>query len=192
MKPVEAKSLFEFIVRPIGSKRYSNTKSISGMDFVVSTSEEDHKFVNREGEVLSTPLDYDGNIRVGDILLVHHNAFKFYNDMQGRRQSGKSFFKDDLFFIDGDQFYMYKQDGEWYPHDRYCFVSPIHPQDSYIFKPFTEEPLMGIMEYPNEYLSAQGVKKGDTIIFKPESEYEFEVDGKKMYRMFDHQITAVV
>ena len=77
MKPVEAKSLFEFIVRPIGSKRYSNTKSIAGMDFVVSTSEEDHKFVNREGEVLSTPLDYDGNIRVGDILLVHHNAFKF-------------------------------------------------------------------------------------------------------------------
>ena len=87
---------------------------------------------------------------------------------------------------------MYKQDGEWYPHDRYCFVSPIPPQDSYIFKPFTEEPLMGVMEYPNEYLSAQGVKKGDTIIFEPESEYEFEVDGKKMYRMFDHQIAAVV
>lgn len=192
MKPVEAKSLFEFIVRPIGGKRYNNTKTIAGMDFVVSTSEEDHKFANREGKVLSTPLGYDGDIKVGDILLVHHNAFKFYNDMKGRRQSGKSFFKDDLFFIDADQFYMYKQDGRWYPHDRYCFVSPIPTQDSYIFKPFTEEPLMGVMEYPNKYLSAQGVKKGDTIIFKPESEYEFEVDGKKMYRMFDHQITAVV
>jgi len=192
VKPVEAKSLFEFIVRPIGGKRYNNTKTIAGMDFVVSTSEEDHKFANREGKVLSTPLGYDGDIKVGDILLVHHNAFKFYNDMKGRRQSGKSFFKDDLFFIDADQFYMYKQDGRWYPHDRYCFVSPIPTQDSYIFKPFTEEPLMGVMEYPNEYLSAQGVKKGDTIIFKPESEYEFEVDGKKMYRMFDHQITAVV
>lgn len=192
MKPVEAKSLFEFIVRPIGGKRYNNTKSIAGMDFVVSTSEEDHKFANREGKVLSTPLGYDGDIKVGDILLVHHNAFKFYNDMKGRRQSGKSFFKDDLFFIDEDQFYMYKHDGEWYPHDRYCFVSPIPPQDSHIFKPFTEEPLMGTMEYPNKYLSTQGVKKGDIIIFKPESEYEFEVDGKKMYRMFDHQITAVV
>jgi hypothetical protein len=48
------------------------------------------------------------------------------------------------------------------------------------------------MEYPNKYLSAQGVKKGDTVIFKPESEYEFDVDGVIMYRMFDHQIVGVV
>lgn len=192
MKPVEAKSLFEFIVKPVGGNRYNNTKNIGGMDFIVSTSEEDFRFANREAEVLQIPMNYDGDVRIGDILLVHHNAFKFYNDMQGRRQSGKSFFKDDLFFIDNDQFYMYKQDGEWKPHDRYCFVSPIPAQDSYIFKPFTEEPLMGTMEYPNKYLAAQGVKRGDTIVFKPESEYEFQVDGKKMYRMFDHQIAVVV
>ena len=99
-KPVEAKSLYEFIVRPVGGKRYNNTKSIGGIDFIVSTSEEDHKYANREAEVLQVPLGYEGDIKVGDILLVHHNAFKFYNDMKGRRQSGKSFFKDDLFFID--------------------------------------------------------------------------------------------
>ena len=191
-KPVEVKSLYEFIVRPVGGKRYNNTKSIGGIDFIVSTSEEDHKYANREAEVLQVPLNYEGDIKVGDILLVHHNAFKFYNDIKGRRQSGKSFFKDDLFFIDNDQFFMYKQDGEWKSHDRYCFVSPIPPQDSYIFKPFTREPLVGVMEYPNKYLSAQGVKRGDTVIFKPESEYEFDVDGVIMYRMFDHQIVGVV
>lgn len=119
-------------------------------------------------------------------------AFKFYNDMQGRRQSGKSFFKDDLFFIDEDQFFMYRQDDAWKPHGRYCFVSPVPTVESYIFKPFTEEPLMGTMEYPNEYLSTQGIKRGNTVIFKPESEYEFQVDGVKMYRMFDHQIVAVI
>jgi hypothetical protein len=71
-------------------------------------------------------------------------------------------------------------------------VSPIPPQDSYIFKPFTREPLVGVMEYPNKYLSTQGIKKGDRVIFKPESEYEFDVDGVLMYRMFDHQIVGVV
>ena len=35
----------------------------------------------------------------------------------------------------------------------------------------------------------KGIKKGDRVIFKPDSEYEFEVDGEKLYRMYDHQIT---
>ena len=52
-----------------------------------------------------------------------------------------------------------------------------------------EEPLKGIMIYPNEKLLSQGVSKGDTVYFKPNSEYEFYIDGVKMYRMFDHQIT---
>jgi len=37
-----------------------------------------------------------------------------------------------------------------------------------------------------------GVKSGDKICFKPDSEYEFMVDGEKLYRMFDHQITMVL
>jgi len=178
-----------FIVRPVDGKRYSNTKDIGGVEVIVSTSEEDHKFSNRYAEVVETPLSYKGPISAGDILLVHHNVFKFYNDMKGRRQSGKSFFKDDLFFIDEEQFYMYKRNGEWHTHDRYCFVKPVPAEESYIFKPFSEEPLIGIMKYPNEYLKSKGINKGDKVSFKPDSEYEFDVDGEKLYRMYDHQVT---
>jgi hypothetical protein len=120
---------------------------------------------------------------------VHHNAFKFYNDIKGRQKSGKSFFKDDLFFIETDQFFMYKQDGRWKPYDRYCFVKPIPTTESYIKKPFSDEPLMGEMKYPNDYLLSQGLKEGDLVCFAPDSEYEFTVDDEKLYRMFDHQIT---
>jgi hypothetical protein len=35
----------------------------------------------------------------GDTLLVHHNVFKFYNDIKGVERSGRSYFMDDLFFI---------------------------------------------------------------------------------------------
>lgn len=45
------------------------------------------------------------------------------------------------------------------------------------------------MVYPNEYLMSKGVNAGDEVCFAPDSEYEFTVDGEKMYRMFDHQIT---
>lgn len=183
------KSPFYFIVNPQDNKRYSNTKDISGVNFIVSTSEEDHKFSNRFATVIETPLGYNGPISIGDILLVHHNAFKFYNDIKGRQKSGKSFFRDDTFFIESEQFFMYKNINGWHSHDRYCFVKPITAKESYIKKPFSEEPLMGIMKYPNEYLLKQGVSSGDLVCFAPDSEYEFTVDEEKLFRIYDHQIT---
>ena len=183
------RSPFYFIVKPLNGRRYDNTRDMSGVDIVVSTSEEDHKFSNRHAEVIELPLGYNGPISAGDILLVHHNAFKFYNDMRGRQKSGKSFFKDDLFLIETEQFFLYKKGDKWNAYDRYCFVKPILATDCYIKKHFSEEPLMGIMKYPNSYLSNLGIKEGDSVCFCPDSEYEFEVDGEKLYRIYDHQIT---
>jgi co-chaperonin GroES (HSP10) len=48
------------------------------------------------------------------------------------------------------------------------------------------------MKYANGYLIEKGVKNGDRITFQPDSEYEFTVDGEKLYRMFDHQITMIL
>lgn len=185
-------SPFNFIAKPVEGKRYNNTKQIGGIDFIVNTSEEDHRFSNRYAEVIEVPYKYSGPIQKGDTLLVHHNVFKYYNDMKGRQKSGRSFFRDDVFLIDDEQFFMYKRDGNWHTYDRYCFVKPIPAIDSYIKKPFTNEPLIGEMRYPNAYLISQGVKAGDKVCFKPDSEYEFDVDGEKLYRMFDHQITMVL
>lgn len=183
------KSPFYFITKPLEGKRYNNTKDIAGIEFIVNTSEEEHKFSNREAVVVETPLWYTGPIEPGDTLLVHHNVFKFYNDMKGRRKSGRSFFREDVFLIDNEQFFMYKKEDTWYAYDKYCFVKPVDATESYIKKPFSEEPLMGIMKYPNKYLMSQGVNAGDAVIFSPDSEYEFNVDGEKLYRIYDHQIT---
>jgi hypothetical protein len=48
---------------------------------------------------------------------------------------------------------------------------------------------MGEMVYPNEYLTNQGIKCGDKVCYSPDSNYEFIVDGEKLYRIYDHQIT---
>lgn len=183
------RSPFNFIAKPVNGRRYDNTKEIGGIELITSTSEEDHRFSNRYAEVVELPLEYDGPISIGDILLVHHNVFKFYNDMRGKQKSGRSFFKDDLFFIEPDQFFMYKNSFTWNTYDKYCFVKPIAAIDSYVKKPFTDEPLMGEMKYPNAYLISKGIQEGDIVCFQPDSEYEFTVDGEKLYRMFDHQIT---
>jgi len=71
------KSPFYFIVKPLKGRRYDNTKKIAGLELVVSTSEEDHKFSNRYAEVVELPIGYTGEVKVGDTLLVHHNVLKF-------------------------------------------------------------------------------------------------------------------
>ena len=183
------KSPFNFIVQPALGRRYSNTKKIGGIDLIISSSEEDASASNREAIVKELPIGYSGPIKIGDTLLVHHNVFKFYNDIKGRRKSGKSFFRDDLFFVDADQFFLYKQDGSWHSHDRFCFVKPVPMEESLLSKPGSKEPLMGTMEYPNKYLLSQGVNKGTKISFTPDSEYTFDIDGEELYRIYDHQIT---
>ena len=186
------RSPFSFIVKPIGGSRYVNKKEIEGVDFIVSSSEENHKASNRMAEVLETPIGYEGSVRKGDILLVHHNVFKFYNDMYGKKKSGKSFFKDDLFFVDSDQFYMYKRGEQWFAYDKYCFIKPIKKISKSIDTNDKEEPLMGEMIYPNMYMKKKGVEKGNIVAYQPDCNYEFVVEGERMYRLYDHQITIVL
>ncbi len=181
-----------FIVRPLKGRRYNNNKETEGLEFITSTSEEAFTASNREAEVISVPLNYKGEIERGDILLVHHNVFKFYNDMKGRRQSGRSFFKDDLFFIEYEQFYMYKKNGKWNAHGRNCFIKPLPVKDSFLKKRGKYEPLMGTVKYINKELAVFGVEQGDEVSFEPESEYEFKVDGEVLYRMFTNNITFVM
>ena len=47
-------------------------------------------------------------------------------------------------------------------------------------------------KYSNESLTKLGVNKGDMVCFEPHSEYEFTVDGEKMYRMYTRNITMVI
>ena len=185
-------SPFSFIVRPVNCTRYDNVKKIAYLDFLISVSKEDHKTANRYAQVVSTPINYSGDVNIGDILLVHHNVFKYYNDMYGREKSGKSFFKDDLFFIDFDQFFLYYNKEEWKSHSKYCFIKPIPPKKSFLGKTGKEEPLMGVVKYNNQELKNLGVKVGDEVSFTPESEYEFYVEDEKLYRMFTDNITMIM
>src|SRR5210317_1041750 len=100
------KSPFYFIVEPFGGRRYDNVKKVGDIDFITSTSQEDHTVSNRYAKVIECPSGYNGPIKPGNILLVHHNVFKIYYDMQGKERSGFSFLKDNTFFLESNQFFM--------------------------------------------------------------------------------------
>lgn len=185
------RSPFQFIVRPRDAKRYDNTRKWGDVDFIVSVSQEDHKFSNRYAEVVSVPIHYNGPIKQGDTLIVHHNVFKFYYDMRGRQKSGRSYLHGDLFLLDEDQFFLYKSlDDVWRAHSKYCFIKPSPTKKGYLCVGYKEEPLYGEIKYINDELLSLGLKEGDEVIYEPESEYEFIVDGEKLYRMFTNNIAV--
>lgn len=186
------RSPYNFIVTPVKNKRYDNSTQIGEVDFITSVSQEDHTSANRLATVISTPIGYEGEIQKGDTLLVHHNVFKFYYDMYGRQKSGRSYLKDDHFLVENDQFFLYKNNNKWKAHGKYCFIKPLKLQDSFMYKGGNEEPLMGEVKYINNELIKLGVREGDKISFAPDSEYEFKVEGEKLYRMFTKNITMII
>tara|TARA_R110001583_G_scaffold130527_2_gene282257 strand:- start:653 stop:1234 length:582 start_codon:yes stop_codon:yes gene_type:complete len=183
-------SPFCFIVKPYNDRRYDNIKYYGDKRFFTSTSEEDFTVSTRLAVVINVPLNYNGPIKINDTLVVHHNVFKFYNDMYGRQKSGRSWLMDDLFLVDDNQFYMYKQNNKWYSHNNFCFIEPIPKGESFIDGVgVTEEPLWGKIKYGNKSLETLGLKEGDKVSFQPDSEYEFNIEGKKLYRMYTNNIT---
>lgn len=183
------RSPFNFIVQPYNGRRYDNIKRLGNIDLIISSSQEDHTVSNRYATVVSTPIVYEGEIEPGDTLIVHHNVFKYFYDMKGRQKSGKSFLKDDLFLVDDYQYYMYMHDGVWKSKDEFCFVKPIPKEDLYIHSPGVDQPLMGSIKYTNNKLLSYGIDEGDIVSFKPDSEYEFNIDGEKLYRVRTDWIT---
>lgn len=174
-----------FIVTPRGDVRYNSSRD--GM--IISTSKEDARNSNRVAIVQELPVGYNGNVKKGDELIVHHNVFKLYNDIKGREKSGRSFIKDNLFLVDDEQWFMYRSPGEnWKTHDRFCFVEPKPLNSFWMTVPGIEYHLVGQVAYSNDQLKELGINQGDFVGFTPESEYQFDIEGRTLYRMFTNNI----
>jgi hypothetical protein len=51
------------------------------------------------------------------------------------------------------------------------------------------QPLFGELKYINKKLISFGLSQGDIVSFKPDSEYEFNIDGELLYRVSSDWIT---
>ena len=100
-------SVYDFIVKPIGN-RYNNSKKINNKELLLNTSIEEFKFINKLAEIVSTPLAFKTKIKKGDQVIIHHNVFRRYYDIKGQEKNSSKYFKDDLYFCQIDQIYLYK------------------------------------------------------------------------------------
>ena len=170
-----------YIVQPING-RYNNKKNIEGNQLILNTSIEDHKFVNRNGRVLALPIaNKNEYLKIGDEVIVHHNVFRRYYDVRGNEKNSRSYFQEDKYFCYYDQIFLYKRNGKWYTPPGFCFVKPIHSLNSLTAN--KEEPLTGVLKHLGRDLKSFGLQDNDLIGFTPNSEYEFVIEGKRLYRI---------
>jgi len=175
------KSVYNFVVRPKG-ERYNNVKKLDGKELILNTEIFNHQYVNREAEVISTPIIGNTDIKPGDIVIVHHNVFRRWHNMQGVEKNSRAYFDENTYFISKDQIFLYKRKDKWTTPKGYCFVIPLKASDKFNTK--AEKPLQGIVKY-----SDGTVNVGDLVGFRPSSEYEFIVDGERLFRVLSNFIT---
>ena len=176
------KSVYNFVVTPIG-ERYNNTKIVEGGDLILNTEIFNHQFVNRIAKVISTPIIGDTDINSGDEVIIHHNVFRRWHNVKGIEKNSRSYFDESTYFITQDQIFLYKRNGEWNTPKGFCFVKPLKET----YDPFNiniERSLIGIVKY-----SDGTVEVNDLIGFRPKSEYEFIIDGERLYRVLSNFIT---
>ena len=167
------------------SNRYNNSIDVDGKELIINTevSERDYHFVNRIATVVGLPLTNWGNsLRIGDMVVVHHNVFRRWYDVRGEERNSGNYIDEDLYGIMQDQVFAYNNGNGWTPMPGYCFVEPITDKSN-TWDTSNELSLCGSMVVGPDEL------KGLTVGFTPDSEYEFNIDGKKLYRVYLNEIT---
>lgn len=180
----------KFIVTPKGGKNFINEKLIGDNIMTVNTSIEEAINVNRIGIIIALPLNYKGNIQIGDEIIVQHNIFRDWFDSKGITRKSVFHFIDDMFFLDEENIFLIQRNGKYISVDYYCFIEPIIEEVRWIGK--VEVKHQGIVKFGNKFLESQGVYEGDKIGFKTDSEYEFEIDNQKLYRMRNPNILVKI
>ena len=175
------KSVYDFVVTPKG-ERYNNKTKVDGGELILNTEIFNHQYINREAIVISTPIVGDTDIKPGDTVIIHHNVFRRWHNMQGIEKNSRSYFDEKTYLITDQQIYLYKRNKKWIAPKGYCFIKPLKARDQ--FNIDEERPLIGIVKYSDGI-----VEVNDLVGFRPSSEYEFIVDGERLYRVLSNFIT---
>ena len=175
------KSVYNFVVTPIG-ERYNNKKKVDGGELILNTEIFNHQYINREAIVISTPIVGDTDIEAGDTVIVHHNVFRRWHNVKGIEKNSRSYFNESTYMISSDQIFLYKRDDKWKVPKGYCFIKPLKAKNP--LNVDLERPLVGVVKY-----SDGTTKVGDLVGFRPSSEYEFIIDGERLYRVLSNFIT---
>ena len=167
----------DYIISPIGN-RYNNSVRVDDKELILNTEIFNHQYINRLAKVIATPLLFQSPVKVGDEIIVHHNIFRRWHDAKGRERNSRSYWKDDKYLISQDQIYLYNNKAM----PGFSFVKPLKSNNKFINN--EEQPLIGVVKYSDGNFNIN-----DLVGFTPNSEYEFIINGERLYRVMNKFIT---
>ena len=167
----------DFIVSPIG-ERYNNVKRVNDKELILNTEVFNHQYINRKAKVIATPLLFKSPVNVGDEVIVHHNIFRRWHDVKGREKNSRSYWKENKYIISEDQIYLYNNKAM----PGFSFIKPLKATNK--FNTQTEKPLIGVVKYSDGNFNINNL-----VGFTPNSEYEFIINGERLYRVMNKFIT---
>ena len=170
----------DYIVSPMGG-RYNNSVQVGKRELILNTEIFNHQYVNRLAKVIATPLLFSSPINVGDEVIVHHNIFRRWHDVRGAERNSRSYINDNEYLASEDQVYLYKKD-KWIATSGFSFIKPLKSIDEFSVE--DERPLIGIVKYSNGSFN-----KGELVGVRPDSKYEFIINGERLYRVMNKFIT---
>ena len=167
----------DFIISPIGN-RYNNSVRVGEKELVLNTEIFNHQYINRLAKVIATPLLFESPVKVGDQVIVHHNVFRRWHDVKGREKNSRSYWKENKYIVSQDQIYLYNNKAM----PGFSFIKPLKAIDK--FNVDTERPLIGVIKYSDGTFN-----KEELVGFIPSMEYEFIINGERLYRIMNKFIT---
>ena len=160
-------SPYSFIITPKGKKQYNTEKKLeNNSSLILASSIENASDVNRIGIVEAVPVNYNGDISIGDEVVVHHNVFRDYYGYNGKIKHSSSYLFDNLFLVDESEIYVFRTNPneKWKTNLDYCLVIPVWSEK---FNVTGKTELTGRITHTSVEDMLHQV-----VGFTPESEYE--------------------
>jgi hypothetical protein len=92
-----------------------------------------------------------------------------------------------MYFVMPDQIFAYKRNDVWRAVKGFSFIQPLENTDK--FSMDKEAPLKGVIKHIDPDLMDKDIYLNSLVGFAPNSEYEFIIDGQRLYRVPTNAIT---
>ena len=178
-------------------KKVNETKKIGDVEIYIETKFNEFEHRVMEGEVVGIPEKYKTQVAVGDTLYFHHHVVITPQVLDENNDLYQVNYSPDGGHATQSYIVKKKDTDEIIALDDWVFLDPIKPEpklksDILELVSFEEEVnYKGKIMYASDKIKELGLKIGDVVWFTKNSDYEMQIDDKKLWRVLIQNLTIV-
>jgi len=178
-------------------KKVNETKKIGDVEIYIETKFNEFEHRVMEGEVVGIPEKYKTQVAVGDTLYFHHHVVITPQVLDEKNDLYQVNYSPDGGHATQSYIVKKKDTDEIIALDDWVFLDPIKPEpklksDILELVSFEEEVnYKGKIMYASDKIKELGLKIGDVVWFTKNSDYEMQIDDKKLWRVLIQNLTIV-